>query len=650
MLPTLSTILRSSLFYKVFLAILTPILLYGTLTYGVLINTVTKNIETLALEGLENRSFKYQQQMDNRLLLIQERLRYLAIGIGEDFNLNEYNQGEDEYLIRFRNHIAPRLKGVLTELTDIHGIYYMTAPGYGSRPSQVWFNYSQKDNQYQRILEYPDPEDFSPQNPDMRYYYSPLIDKEPYWSAPYTDLDINLFMVSYTLPVFHNNQIIGILGVDFTTEDFRSQVSKMTHQKSGYAFLTSPDMRIIYHPAYPEGTYMRDIPDEASDKILTELKLNRFSGILEYQYTGRDKYLAYARLKNGWVLSLSTYREEILIPLYNLKSQIFEINIFLLIIACIVSYLFSRTVTTPLRQLRSVVEEGSHQRVPFIQNKKLLYRKDEIGLLARTYNAQEVENKAILKRLVDDNLKLSIHKDLGSLVSQFSHDLQTPIGLLHTLLSKMEDSLKNLRQGYDDKGISKRDFEDFINEMEEISQIGQNNINRTNELVSSFKKVVISQSRLEPELFSLNEQLKDIKNSLTHELENHKVDLAILQNENIYIQSHPGYLSQVMINLIQNSIIHGFTNKDQGVITIETQKRISEVQIIYTDNGSGIPPEIAPRIFHPYFTSAKDRGGTGLGLAIVHELVTKNLKGHCSHDSQYNQGARFRITLPLTID
>ena len=69
------------------------------------------------------------------------------------------------------------------------------------------------------------------------------------------------------------------------------------------------------------------------------------------------------------------------------------------------------------------------------------------------------------------------------------------------------------------------------------------------------------------------------------------------------------------------------------------------VELVVADNGPGIPPEILPRIFDPYFTT-KERG-TGLGLAIVYSVVKKH-KGHISVDSKPGKGTVFKILLPAT--
>src|SRR5205085_9794974 len=63
------------------------------------------------------------------------------------------------------------------------------------------------------------------------------------------------------------------------------------------------------------------------------------------------------------------------------------------------------------------------------------------------------------------------------------------------------------------------------------------------------------------------------------------------------------------------------------------------------DNGPGIPPEILPKIFQPYFTTKGERHGTGLGLNIVQRLI-KEAKGALHVQTKLGEGTAFTIYLP----
>jgi signal transduction histidine kinase len=125
----------------------------------------------------------------------------------------------------------------------------------------------------------------------------------------------------------------------------------------------------------------------------------------------------------------------------------------------------------------------------------------------------------------------------------------------------------------------------------------------------------------------------------------------------ISLRSYPGALSQIITNLVQNSVKHGFEDYQADAvmtITVKSPKGKAddtpEVVIEFADNGRGIPEAILPRIFDPFFTTKPgEQGGTGLGLNIVYNLVTQKLGGKLQCFSEINVGTRFIMTLPLAI-
>jgi signal transduction histidine kinase len=113
------------------------------------------------------------------------------------------------------------------------------------------------------------------------------------------------------------------------------------------------------------------------------------------------------------------------------------------------------------------------------------------------------------------------------------------------------------------------------------------------------------------------------------------------------MESFPGPLGQVMTNLINNAILHGFEGRDAGKIRIEAEQSDSNEQVVLrvSDNGQGIPANILPRIFDPFFTTKLGHGGSGLGLNIVHNMVFSILGGRISAESVVGQGTCFTMTL-----
>jgi signal transduction histidine kinase len=114
------------------------------------------------------------------------------------------------------------------------------------------------------------------------------------------------------------------------------------------------------------------------------------------------------------------------------------------------------------------------------------------------------------------------------------------------------------------------------------------------------------------------------------------------------MESYPGTLTQVLTNLIDNALLHGFDGRDHGVIDIEiTGGAPGFVVVRFADDGMGIPEGVLPRIFDPFFTTKLGQGGSGLGLNIAYNAITVTLGGTVHVASRPGQGAEFTLTLPL---
>ncbi len=109
------------------------------------------------------------------------------------------------------------------------------------------------------------------------------------------------------------------------------------------------------------------------------------------------------------------------------------------------------------------------------------------------------------------------------------------------------------------------------------------------------------------------------------------------------VECFPSQLNQVVLNLVVNA---AQAMKGAGVITLRTRNLDDLVEIAVQDNGPGIPPDVLPRIFEPFYTTKPVGEGTGLGLAICHTIVSELHHGTLSVASEPGVGTTFTIVIP----
>ncbi|KJR42343.1 Signal transduction histidine kinase [Candidatus Magnetoovum chiemensis] len=357
-----------------------------------------------------------------------------------------------------------------------------------------------------------------------------------------------------------------------------------------------------------------------------------------------------------------------------LRNTILAVSFLGLLMVVLFGMFIARGISQPLKELVLGVQDigkGNYGKTVTVKTK------DEIGLLAQSFSEMSLNLKASYEELAQynrmleqrvaertaelknayDELKESQNKliqsekmaSLGQLVAGVAHELNTPIGNALTASSHFQEQTKEIAQAVENKTIKKSSLSQYFDEADKITEIITKNLHRTGELIRSFKLVSADQTSLERRVFNLKNYLDDILISLKPNIKKTKHAVNINCPDNIELDSYPGALAQVMTNLIMNSIIHGYEEKDEGAISIDAALTSSEtITIKQSDNGKGINEQDIKKIFDPFFTTKRGKGGTGLGLHIVYNSVTSALSGNILCESKLGKGTAFIITIPKT--
>ena len=283
-------------------------------------------------------------------------------------------------------------------------------------------------------------------------------------------------------------------------------------------------------------------------------------------------------------------------------------------------------------KLNSSLEEKVYQRTTALKeaNKELI---------------ETLEKLHQFQRQIVQNEKMA---SLGDMVAGVAHEINTPIGLGVTASTMMLDRLSDMRKSYEAKTLKASSLLKFMAEGEENLNIIYRNLSRAADLISSFKQVAVDQSSDNDRIFSFVKLMDEILMSMRPKLKkvNHQINVSCA--DDLVVESKAGPINQIMINLIMNSIIHGFEDMDKGQIDITIECiDDNKVCIEFKDNGQGIPKHLGKRIFDPFVTTKRGQGGSGLGMHLVYNLVTQALNGSISIVSEERQGAQFRIIFPV---
>lgn len=238
---------------------------------------------------------------------------------------------------------------------------------------------------------------------------------------------------------------------------------------------------------------------------------------------------------------------------------------------------------------------------------------------------------------------------LGTLVASVTHELSTPLGNSLITASTCADLAKRMQLQVESGQLKRSDLGNFLQEVREGSDLIERNLHRAVELMRNFKQVAADQASEQRRAFDLSAVVKEVLDTLSPSLKRHSHRIAVHIPRAVAMDSFPGALGQVVINLVNNAYLHAFEGRSGGLVTIEAQARDGWVDLRISDNGVGMSPALLAQLFEPFFSTKIGRGGTGLGMTIVGNLVRKILRGSIAVESTLGQGSSFHIHLPLQV-
>ncbi|TFW27961.1 sensor histidine kinase [Massilia horti] len=280
------------------------------------------------------------------------------------------------------------------------------------------------------------------------------------------------------------------------------------------------------------------------------------------------------------------------------------------------------------------------------------YRPVQLDMLRTlaAYVGVAFDNADAYRRLKETQAQLAAQErlaSLGSLVAGVAHELNTPIGNSLLMASTLQEKTAQMATRFEDASLRRSELASWIADSREASGLITRSLHSAAELVNSFRQVSVDQASAQRRRFELAQVSQEIAATIMNKVrrEGHLLELRV--PDGIVMNSFPGPLGQVLINFVNNSLLHAF-DEPGGQMQLSAFTPVRDrVRIEFHDNGRGIAREHLGRIFDPFFTTRMGQGGTGLGLNIVYNIVTSLLKGTVRVESEPGQGTTFILDLPL---
>lgn len=386
--------------------------------------------------------------------------------------------------------------------------YLRYNPNYSNPTSGVFAQRQSVDSELQCLT----PTDFSMYDESdvehVGWYYLPVQAKEAIWMSPYMNENINIYMISYVVPLFaEDGTSIGIVGMDIDFSQITDLVDETKVYQSGYAFLTDASAAVMYHKNADEGTKLSDL-DSSLSKSADFIGDDGNQGkTMDYSYKNVNKKFAFYNLDNGMKLVLTAPVSEIYAEAYGLAKLIIIAMIVAFVLSAVIGVIIGTGMTRPIRQLTAVIEQTAELDFrPTKEGGKLRKQKDEIGNMATKIHIMRKKLREMMRDLQQTQQVLEGNaEDLNHLMKQNSAYAEDNSAATQELAAGMEETSANAAHIVENVGIM-RESSDNI---QRLAEDGEKNSGQIQERAGEMERISTESRHKTDQMYAVMKQKTD---------------------------------------------------------------------------------------------------------------------------------------------
>lgn len=378
------------------------------------------------------------------------------------------------------------------------------------------------------------PTDFSIYDKDdvahVGWYYIPVENKAPIWMDPYLNENVNIYMVSYVVPLYVDGVSVGIIGMDIDFGQMTDYTDSVKVFDTGYSFIVDKNGIIQHHVSIPTGTDLREYGGGSLAFVgdFMEDDANQ-STMIEYTMDGESRYLTFSKLNTGMKLAMTVPTEEVKAHAKSVAIQTIGAMSLGVIISIILGILIGSSISGPIKKITDIVKQTAalnFKKTP--EGSRLVERKDETGSMARAVG----EMRGVLRNLVADMEQIRDHmlgnmEELDNVMKENNAVSEDNSATTQELAAGMEETTASANMIVSNIGT----IQDNVTGIRNLSQNGQEesrevrdrarklrdttvtSSNRTMEMYESMRKrtdEAIEQSKVVAKINELTENIRNI--------------------------------------------------------------------------------------------------------------------------------------------
>lgn len=222
--------------------------------------------------------------------------------------------------------------------------------------------------------------DFSRYSPNdeeyVGWYYLPVQAGHAIWMQPYINQNIGVYMISYVVPIYREDVLIGVAGMDIDFNYITEKTDAIHVYDTGHAFLMDRDLCIVHSMHYEKGTYVKSLSQNLAKVERSDIE----KGELLYTYSleGDEKKVTFREIANDMYLAVTVPVSEIDRIRNNLVMRVGIVGVCIAFVFIVFSVLITKNIVRPLKELNVAAKGIAEGNLDVVLK---CNSKDEVGTL-----------------------------------------------------------------------------------------------------------------------------------------------------------------------------------------------------------------------------------------------------------------------------
>lgn len=481
------------------------------------------------------------------------------------------------------------------------------------------------------------------------WYYLPIWNKAPLWTPPYENPNIRQQIISYCIPLYRNNKLLGVVGADLSLAIIQDMVNSL-HIESSKGLLIGKEQNLIQLNSNKDMTNSVERSAELV-RILENFQEANEQKLIDFLWQNQIYTGILKNLDNGMSFVTSVSQKEIRSLIYKQIIALIFSFIAVSIITVILIFFALNKIIIPLKTISKTTNRLARGElyIDFPYNSE-----NEIGILANNirmmtsqmkeyieYISEQTKKERAAKEaaLTESHINAAASQAKSAFLANMSHEIRTPI---NAVLGMNEMILRESK----DKTI--------LGYASNIKTAGANLLSIVNDVLD-FSKIEAGKMELLPDNYEVSSLIIDILNMTRERAKSkgleYEINITSALPKTLFGDSVR--IKQCILNLLTNAI--KYTQKGKISFTIDykgyTENSIL-LKFIVQDTGCGIKKEDMQKLFAPFERIDEEKNrtieGSGLGISIVRRLLNM-MNSKLEVRSEYGKGSEFSFEVEQKV-